>query len=110
MKQVTEHVDDPGRLCGIQHALGGETMRRKQSVLIVTLLILASLAFVSMTRPASEVDSVHPDDTTGEGPPITDTDKESRFVERRTNYPLGVSEILHAIFARDLILKAAGKD
>ncbi len=51
-------------------------MRRKQSVLIVTLLILASLAFVSMTRPASEVDSVHPDDTTGEGPPITDTDKD----------------------------------
>ena len=51
-------------------------MRRKQSVLIVTLLILGSLAFVSMTRPASQVDSVHPDDTTGEGPPITDTDKD----------------------------------
>ncbi len=30
-----------------------------------------------MTRPSSEVDSVHPDDTTGEGPPITDTDKDT---------------------------------
>ena len=51
-------------------------MRRKQTVLFITLLLLGSLAFVSMSRPSSEVDSVHPDDTTGEGPPITDTDKD----------------------------------
>ncbi len=34
---------------------------------------------------------------------ITDTVKESRFVERKTHYPLGVSEVLHAVFARELI-------
>jgi len=36
---------------------------------------------------------------------ITDTERESRFVERKTNYPLGISEVLHAVFARDLIEK-----
>ena len=51
-------------------------MRRKQTVLFITLLLIGSLAFLSMSRPSSEVDSVHPDDTTGEGPPITDTDKD----------------------------------
>ncbi len=34
---------------------------------------------------------------------ITDTVKESRFVERRTHYPLGISEVLHAVFAREVI-------
>jgi hypothetical protein len=34
---------------------------------------------------------------------ITDTVKESRFVERKTHYPLGVSEVLHAVLARELI-------
>ena len=34
---------------------------------------------------------------------ITDTVKESRFVERRTDYPLGVSVVGHAIFARRLL-------
>jgi hypothetical protein len=34
---------------------------------------------------------------------ITDTVKESRFVERKTNYPLGISEVLHAVLARELI-------
>ena len=52
-------------------------MRRNQTVLIITLLLLSSLTFVSWTRPTSEVDSVHPDDTTGEGPPVTDTDKDT---------------------------------
>lgn len=36
---------------------------------------------------------------------ITDTVKESRFVERKTHYPLGISEVLHAALARDLILE-----
>jgi len=36
---------------------------------------------------------------------ITDTVKESRFVERRTHYPLGISEVLHARFVRDVILE-----
>ncbi|HIH82965.1 MAG TPA: hypothetical protein HA340_03365, partial [Candidatus Thalassarchaeaceae archaeon] len=52
-------------------------MRRKQTVFFITLLLIGSLSFVSMTRPSSQVDSVHPDDTTGEGPPVTDTDKDT---------------------------------
>ena len=36
---------------------------------------------------------------------ITDTVKESRFVEKKTHYPLGISEVLHAVLARDLILE-----
>lgn len=34
---------------------------------------------------------------------ITDTVKDSRFVERKTSYPLGISEVLHAVFAREVI-------
>ena len=34
---------------------------------------------------------------------IVDTQKESRYVERKTTYPLGISEVLHAAFARELI-------
>lgn len=34
---------------------------------------------------------------------ITDTVKESRYVERKTHYPLGISEALHAALARELI-------
>ncbi len=34
---------------------------------------------------------------------ITDTVKESRFVERKTHYPLGISEVLQAALAAELI-------
>jgi hypothetical protein len=51
-------------------------MRRKQTALLITLLILGSMVFVSQIRPSSPVESVHPGDTTGEGPPITDRDKD----------------------------------
>ncbi len=34
---------------------------------------------------------------------IVDTAKESRFVERKTQYPLGISEVLQAALVRDLI-------
>ena len=34
---------------------------------------------------------------------ITDTVKESRFAERRTHYPLGITEALHAVLAREVI-------
>ncbi|TWT81030.1 Trypsin [Planctomycetes bacterium CA13] len=34
---------------------------------------------------------------------ITETVRESRFVERKTDYPLGIAEVLHAVFARELI-------
>ncbi|MEC7704020.1 MAG: hypothetical protein VX906_02130, partial [Candidatus Thermoplasmatota archaeon] len=51
-------------------------MRRKQTALLMTLLIVGSMVFVSQIRPNSPVQSVHPGDTTGEGPPITDRDKD----------------------------------
>ncbi|MDP6899235.1 MAG: hypothetical protein QGF94_00150 [Candidatus Thalassarchaeaceae archaeon] len=51
-------------------------MRRKQTALLISLLILGSMVFVSQIRPNSPVESVHPGDTTGEGPPITDHDKD----------------------------------
>lgn len=41
---------------------------------------------------------------------ITDTVKESRFVERRTHYPLGISEVIHATFARELILQCRSEE
>lgn len=34
---------------------------------------------------------------------VTDMVKDSRFVERRTHYPLGISEVLHATLLRELI-------
>jgi len=34
---------------------------------------------------------------------ITDTVKESRFVERKTDYPLGITEVLHVVLAREMI-------
>ncbi len=34
---------------------------------------------------------------------VTDTARESRFVERRTHYPLGLSEVMHAALVWDLI-------
>lgn len=36
---------------------------------------------------------------------LFDTVKESRFVERRTLYPLGLAEIMHASFAREVIVE-----
>ena len=34
---------------------------------------------------------------------ITDTVKESRFVEKRSDYPLGIAVVVHAKFAAKLI-------
>ena len=38
---------------------------------------------------------------------LTETVKESRFVERRTHYPLGLSEVMHATIVREMIEKLA---
>ena len=40
---------------------------------------------------------------------VTDTVKESRFAERRTHYPLGISEVLHAAMVRELIAKSVAE-
>ena len=50
-------------------------MRKKQiSALLLSFLILSSLAFVSQTRPQSSVSSINPNDAEGGEPPITDQD------------------------------------
>ncbi len=49
-------------------------MRRKQSALIISLLVLSSLAFVSQTRPQSPVSSTDPNLAEGSESPVTDQD------------------------------------
>ena len=49
-------------------------MRRKQTALLITLLILGSMAFVSQTRPQSSVSSTDPITADRGGPPVTDED------------------------------------
>ena len=38
--------------------------------------MLSGLSFASQTRPSAEVLTVNPGDTEGEGPPVTDQDKD----------------------------------
>ena len=47
-------------------------MRRKQTALLVSLLIFSSLAFVSQTRPQSPVSSTDPNEAEGTESPVTD--------------------------------------
>ena len=49
-------------------------MRRKQTALLLTLLILGSMAFISQTRPQSSVSSTDPITADRGGPPVTDED------------------------------------
>ncbi len=49
-------------------------MRRKQTALLMTVLILSSLAFVSQTRPQAPVENTNPGEAAGGGPPVTDED------------------------------------
>lgn len=49
-------------------------MRRSQSTLLATVAVVASLLFMSQFPAISPVSSVHPDDTEGEAPPVTDSD------------------------------------
>ena len=49
-------------------------MRRKQTALLITMLILGSMAFVSQTRPQSSVSSTDPITADRGGPPVTDED------------------------------------
>ena len=49
-------------------------MRRKQTALLVSLLIFSSLAFVSQTRPQSPVSSTDPNEAEGTESPVTDQD------------------------------------
>ena len=51
-------------------------MRRKQTALLITLLILGSMAFVSQTRPQSSVSSTDPITADRGGPPVTDEDND----------------------------------
>ncbi|MCH1443781.1 MAG: hypothetical protein L7U53_07935, partial [Candidatus Poseidoniaceae archaeon] len=49
-------------------------MRRSQTTLLSTLAVIAGLLFMSQFPTISPVSNIHPDDTTGEKPPTTDTD------------------------------------
>ena len=49
-------------------------MRRKQTALFVSILVLSSLAFVSQTRPQSPVSSTDPNSAEGTESPVTDQD------------------------------------
>lgn len=49
-------------------------MRRKQTTLLVTLVMVSGLLLMSQMPAISPVENTHPSDTTGEGPPVTDTD------------------------------------
>jgi len=57
-------------------------MRRKQTALLMTVLILSSLAFVSQTRPQAPVENVDPGEAAGGGPPVTDEDG-----DKNTGFP-----------------------
>ena len=52
----------------------GEPMRRSQSTLLTTLAVVISLLFMSQFPVISPVSNVHPDDTSQERPPTTDSD------------------------------------
>ena len=52
----------------------GESVRSKQTTLIVTIAMVSSLLLMSQMPAVSEVKNIFPGDTEGEGPPVTDTD------------------------------------
>ncbi len=62
-----------GQLRSVRFALG-EHMRRSQSTLLTTLAVVISLLFMSQFPTISPVSNVHPDDTSQERPPTTDSD------------------------------------
>ena len=49
-------------------------MRRSQTTLLMTLGVISSLLFMSQFPAISSVGNIHPDETTGEKPPTTDSD------------------------------------
>ena len=51
-------------------------MRTKQTALLVTVVVVASIFLLPQLNPWSEVRGVYPGEATGGGPPVTDTDKD----------------------------------
>ncbi|DAC14172.1 MAG TPA: hypothetical protein D7H86_03315, partial [Candidatus Poseidoniales archaeon] len=51
-------------------------MRRSQSTLLTTIAIISGLLFMSQFPAISSVANIHPDETTGEKPPSTDSDRD----------------------------------
>jgi len=76
----------------------GVPMRRKQSALLISLLVLSSLAFVSQTRPQSPVSSVDPDLAEGQGSPVTDQDSDQ------------IPDLYEVIFSDDISLSTTTED
>ena len=76
----------------------GVTMRRKQSALLISLLVLLSLAFVSQTRPQSPVSSIDPDLAEGQEAPVTDQDSDQ------------IPDLYEVIFSDDISLSTTTED
>ena len=70
-------------------------MRRKQTALLISLLILSSLAFISQTRPQSPVSSTDPNLAEGTDSPVTDQDGDL------------IPDIYEVIFGEDFTLELA---
>ena len=49
-------------------------MRRKQTTMLVTIGVVAGLIMMAQLPASTSIESIYPGDTTGEGPPITDSD------------------------------------
>jgi hypothetical protein len=70
-------------------------VRRKQSAVLMTLLILSSLAFVSQTRPQAPVDHINPGDAHGGAPPVTDADDDQ------------IPDLHEALFGNEILLETS---
>ena len=70
-------------------------MRRKQTALLFSFLILSSLAFVSQTRPQSPVSSTDPNLAEGSESPVTDQDGDL------------IPDLYEVIFGDDYLLETA---
>ena len=57
-----------------RRSVRGSGMRRKQTTMLVTIGVVAGLIMMAQLPASTSIESIYPGDTTGEGPPITDSD------------------------------------
>ncbi len=61
----------------VEEILWSDIVRRKQTALIISILMISSLVFISQTRPQSPVSSTNPILAEGNESPVTDQDGDS---------------------------------
>ena len=61
----------------VEELLWSDIVRRKQTALIISILMISSLVFISQTRPQSPVSSTNPILAEGNESPVTDQDGDS---------------------------------